>query len=161
VFERFTREAKDAVKRSQDEAARLRSPTIESEHLLLALAAPASGPAAAVLVDAGLDRERLLAAFEAELEGSLAAIGVPAAELLEQAPPSGWGSPRWGASAKLALERSLRAAEARHDRRILPAHLLLGVLRAELGTLPRALRRAGVEPAELAARMGDALDVAA
>jgi ATP-dependent Clp protease ATP-binding subunit ClpA len=161
VFERFSREAKDVVKRARDEAAELRSPTLEAEHLLLALAAPASGPPATVLVDAGLDRERLLAAFEAELEGSLEAIGVPAAELLEQAPPSGWGAPRWGTSAKLALERSLRAAEARHDRRILSAHLLLGVLRAEVGTLPRALRRAGVEPAELAARIDDALDAAA
>jgi ATP-dependent Clp protease ATP-binding subunit ClpA len=157
VFERFTRDARDVVKRSHEEAARLRSPTIDAEHLLLALAAPGSGPPATVLADAGLDREGLLAAFEAELQGTLEAIGLPATRLLEQAPPSGWRSPRWGQSAKLALERSVKAAEARRDRRLLPAHILLGVLRAEAGTVPRALRASGVEARELAARMAAAM----
>jgi ATP-dependent Clp protease ATP-binding subunit ClpA len=157
VFERFTREARDVVKRSHEEAARLRSPTIDAEHLLLALAAPASGAPATVLAEAGLDRDRLVAAFDAELQASLEAIGLPAADLLDQAPPSGWRSPRWGQSAKLAIERSVRAAEARRDRRLLPAHLLLGVLRAEVGTTPRALEAAGVEPPELAARMAAAM----
>jgi ATP-dependent Clp protease ATP-binding subunit ClpA len=157
MFERFTRDAREVVKRSHEEARRLRSPTIEAEHLLLALAAPASGPPAAVLADAGLDRDRLEGALDAELQSSLESIGLPAAELLEQAPPSGWRSPRWGQSAKLAMERSVRAAAARRDRRLLPAHLLLGVLRAEAGTVPRALHGAGVEPPELAARMTAAM----
>ena len=157
MFERFTRDARAVVKRSHEEAERLRSPTIDAEHLLLALAAPASGPPAQVLADAGLDRDRLLAAFDAELESSLEAIGVPVAELLVQAPPSGWRSPRWGQSAKLAMERSVHAAAARRDRRLLPGHLLLGVLRAEAGTVPRALARAGVDPPQLAERMGAAL----
>jgi len=157
VFERFSRDARAVVKRSHEEAARLRSPTIDAEHLLLALAAPASGQPAQVLAQAGLDRDRLLAAFDAELESSLEAIGVPAAELLEQAPPSGWRSPRWGQSAKLAMERSVHVAAARRDRRLLPGHLLLGVLRAEAGTVPRALERAGVDPPRLAERMSAAL----
>jgi ATP-dependent Clp protease ATP-binding subunit ClpA len=157
MFERFTREARDVVKRSHEEAARLRSPTIDAEHLLLALAEPGSGPPATVLADAGLDREGLLAAFDAELRGTLEGIGLPAGELLQQAPPSGWRPPRWGQSAKLALERSVKAAEARRDRRLLPAHLLLGVLRAEAGSVPRALRTAGIEPPELAARMAAAM----
>jgi len=156
VFERFSRDARTVVKRAQEEAARLRSPTIDAEHLLLALAAPSSGPPAQVLADAGLDRDRLIAAFDAELESSLEAIGVPA-DLLEQAPPSGWRSPRWGQSAKLAMERSVRAAAARRDRRLLPGHLLLGVLRAEAGTVPRALERVGADPPGLAERMNAAL----
>jgi ATP-dependent Clp protease ATP-binding subunit ClpA len=157
VFERFTRDARDVVKRSHEEAARLRSPTVDAEHLLLALAAPGSGPPATVLADAGLDREGLLAAFDAELQGTLEAIGLPATRLLEQAPPSGGRSPRWGQSAKLALERSVKAAAARRDRRLLPEHILLGVLRAEVGTVPRALQASGVEARELAARTAAAM----
>jgi ATP-dependent Clp protease ATP-binding subunit ClpA len=157
VFERFTREARDVVKRAHEEATRLRSPTVDAEHLLLALAAPGSGPSATVLADAGLDREGLLAAFDAELRGTLEGVGLPATALLEQAPPSGWRSPRWGQSAKLALERSLKAAVARGDRRLVPAHILLGVLRSEAGSVPRALRVSGVEAGELAARTAAAM----
>lgn len=157
MFERFTRDASDVVKRSRDEAARLRSPTVDALHLLLALTAPASGPPATVLAEAGLDRAGLIAAFDTELESTLDAIGVPAAALLEQAPPSGWRSPRFGQSAKLALTRSLKVATTRRDRRLAPAHILLGVLRAETGTVPRALRGTGVEPSELADRMAAAM----
>jgi D-alanyl-D-alanine carboxypeptidase len=157
MFERFTRDARNVVKRSREEAARLRSPTVDAEHLLLALAAPASGAPATVLAEAGLDRERLVEAFDAEFESSLDAVGLPAAELLEQAPPSGWRSPRWGQSAKLALARSVKEAEARRDRRLRPAHILLAVLRAEAGRVPRALQGTGVEAPELAARMAAAM----
>jgi D-alanyl-D-alanine carboxypeptidase len=157
VFERFTRDARDVVRRSREEAAGLRSPTLEAEHLLLALAAPASGAPATVLAELGLERGRLVEALDAELESTLEAIGVPAAELLEQAPPSGRSDPRWSQSAKLAMRRSVQAAEARRDRRLLPAHLLLGVLGAEVGTVPRALQAAGVDPRELADRMAAAM----
>jgi ATP-dependent Clp protease ATP-binding subunit ClpA len=155
VFERFTREARDVVKRSHEEAAALGSPTIEAEHLLIALAE--HGPTAAVLADAGLDRERLVAALDDEIERSLQAIGLDAAGLLEQAPRSRRRSPRWGQSARLALERTVRVAEERKDRRLVGGHILLAVLRAEGGTVPRALRVAGVEPADLAARVSAAM----
>jgi ATP-dependent Clp protease ATP-binding subunit ClpA len=155
VFERFTREARDVVKRSREEAAALGSPTVEAEHLLIALAE--SGPTAVVLADAGLDRERIVGALDDEIERSLGAIGLDAAALLEQAPRSGRRSPRWGQSAKLALERTVRVAEARRDRRLLGGHILLAVLKAEVGTVPRALRVAGVDPADLTARMSAAM----
>jgi ATP-dependent Clp protease ATP-binding subunit ClpA len=155
MFERFTREARDVVKRSHEEAASLGSPTIEAEHLLIALAE--SGPTAAVLSDAGLDRDGLVAALDGEIERSLEAIGLDAQGLLEHAPRSGPRRPRWGQSAKLALERTVRVAEERKDRRLVGAHILLAVLRAEAGTVPRALRVAGVEPADLAARMTAAM----
>jgi D-alanyl-D-alanine carboxypeptidase len=158
VFERFTREAREIVKQSHEEATELGAATLEAEHLLLALTR--SGPPAAVLAGAGLDRAGLLSALDAELEQSLSAVGVDARPLLRQAPPSGWRSPRFGQSAKLALERSLRVAVERKDRRLVPGHILLAVLRAEAGTVPRALRGADVEPAELAARMGAAMDAA-
>jgi D-alanyl-D-alanine carboxypeptidase len=65
--------------------------------------------------------------------------------------PSEKASTRFGASAKLALERSLPIAVARHENRITSDHVLLGVLEAEVGTVPRSLALAGVDRAELAA----------
>ena len=156
MFERFTREARSVVRSSQDQAASLASPTLEAEHLLLALTSPAAGPAAAVLSEAGLDREGLLQALDAEFAGTLEEIGVDAEALLAHAQPStapARRTPRFGQSAKLALGRSVRAAEERGERRLLPAHILLGLLWAEAGTVPRALRRAAVDPTELAGRM--------
>ena len=61
------------------------------------------------------------------------------------------GQPRWGESAKMALRRATIAAKDRGDRQLTPTHILIGVLRAREGTVPRALAAAGVDPAELAA----------
>lgn len=52
-----------------------------------------------------------------------------------------------------ALERALRVAAARGDRAIGPGHVVLGVLRAEPGTVPRALAAAGVDRVDLAGRV--------
>jgi D-alanyl-D-alanine carboxypeptidase len=64
-------------------------------------------------------------------------------------------SARIGASAKLALERGVAAAARRKD--LQPAHLLLGILEARLGTVPRALALAGIDQADLTARIQQAL----
>ena len=149
MFERFSREARQVVKRSHEEAAALGSPTIEAEHLLIALAGPGS-----VLADAGLSRERLVAALDEEIEESLATIGFDAGPLLDQAPRAESTRPRWGQSAKLALRRCLQVAEQRGERRLGPVHLLLAVLAAEAGTVPRVLRVAGVDPDDLMAAIG-------
>jgi ATP-dependent Clp protease ATP-binding subunit ClpA len=158
MLERLTREAKRVVKRAHDEAASLGSPTIEAEHLLIALADRTSGLPATVLADAGLDRERLVAALDDEIAHSLAAVGLDGEPLLEQAPRSRPGRPRgWGQSAKLALERTLKVAVERGERRLLPGHILLAVLAADAGTVPRTLKLTGVEADELAARMAAAM----
>jgi len=57
MLERFTPEAREAVYGARDEARRLRHPTVESTHLLLALLAGGTGTAHAVLAEAGLDLE--------------------------------------------------------------------------------------------------------
>ena len=62
------------------------------------------------------------------------------------------GHPRMAASAKTALDRAVRAAAARRHRRIAAGHILLGVLQAEAGTVPRALALAGVDRTELRQR---------
>jgi hypothetical protein len=61
--------------------------------------------------------------------------------------------PRWGASAKQALERALKEAARRGDRHIGCEHILLGLLRAEHGTVPRLLAAEGIDRDELTGRL--------
>jgi non-ribosomal peptide synthetase component F len=62
---------------------------------------------------------------------------------------------RIGASAKLALERGVAVAARKKD--LQSAHLLLGILEAGAGTVPRALALAGIDQADLAARVRQAI----
>jgi hypothetical protein len=56
-------------------------------------------------------------------------------------------SPKLATSAKLVLERAVRAAAG--DKRITSRHVVLGALRAPTGTIPRALECAHVDRVEL------------
>jgi ATP-dependent Clp protease ATP-binding subunit ClpA len=145
MFERFTQAARDAVERSTLLARDMGVMTVEAEHLLLGVTT-SDTPAAQRLADAGLDEEGLREALRSESVRSLAAVGVTA-DAPQFAPFI--KTPRLGNSAKLALERALRAALARHDRHIGAEHVALGVLMATVGTVPRALECAGVDRAAL------------
>jgi ATP-dependent Clp protease ATP-binding subunit ClpA len=147
MFERFTREARAVVKEADGEARRLGSRTIEAEHMLLALAGREP---------LGLDRDEILRALEAERERSLMAVGISADDF--DLRPAPFTRPRMAASAKVALERSVRASLARSDRRIEAGHILLGVLAAEAGTVPRALALADIDRDELRTRTAAWLD---
>ena len=147
MFERFTRDARAVVKDADGEARRLGSRTIEAEHMLLALARREPF---------GLDHDEVLRALEAERERSLMAVGIAAGDF--EVPPAPVTPPKMAASAKVALERSLRASVARSDRRIAAGHLLLGVLAAEAGTVPRALALADIDRDELRTRTAAWLD---
>ena len=157
MLERMVGEARDVLAAARDEARAAGSATVEAEHVLLALAAPGSGLAEKLLAAAGLGPRELRAALEAEWARSLVAAGVTVAVPPPPAAPSR-RTPRWSASAKGLVERSLAAAQARGDRRIGSGHVLLGVLDAREGTVPRALAGAGIPPAVLAARTSAALD---
>ena len=149
MFERFTNEARTAVKDAEAEARELGSPTIEAEHLLLALTR--QDPATAVgraLAEAGLDHDRVTEALDAERDRSLAAVGISIHDFDLPAPrPS--SKPRMAAGAKSALEHALRITLVRADKRIDGGHIMLALLRAEAGTVPRALNEAGVDRQEL------------
>jgi D-alanyl-D-alanine carboxypeptidase len=146
MFERFTRDARQVVKSAETLASGLGSPTVEAEHLLLALAARQP-----VLAEFGLDHDGVLAALDEERVRSLLAVGISAADF--DLPPAPLTRPRFAASSKLALERAVRAAVARSDKRIAGRHLLLGVLAADAGTVPRALAFAGIDRQELRDRL--------
>lgn len=157
MLTKFVADSRQVVAGAREIASALDSPTLEAEHLLLAVASRRATTAQRVLVEAGLDYDRVLDALDAEFEASLAAGGVALSDCSPQAAGATSRVPRWGTSAKLALERSARIADARGDRRITPGHIVLGVLRASRGTVPRALDGAGIDRADLGRRVAAAL----
>jgi len=147
----YAHHARVVIRRAADEARRAGSRTIEAEHVLLALADPAALEAHSILAGVGLDQETIRAALGREVQRSLAAAGVvaplaglPQATLVEGA------RLRIGASTKVALHRAMLAAKP--ARPLTPGHMLIGVLGADVGTVPRALGIAGVDARDLAER---------
>ncbi len=148
MFKRFVADSRQVVEEARKITSRLASPTVEAEHLLMGVARQPHTAAHDLLVSLGLDYDELRDALHADFEGSLAAVGITLTFDLEATAATA-RTPRWGTSAKLALQRSAKIADARRDRRLTPGHIVLGVLRAPAGTVPRALDRAGVDRAEL------------
>ncbi|WP_433235935.1 Clp protease N-terminal domain-containing protein [Streptosporangium sp. CA-135522] len=128
------------------------SATIEAHHLLLAIAAERETTTHQALASAGLDHRAIRDALDREFEHSLNAAGVSRAAFDLPRPSSAPELPsQLGASAKLALERGFASIARKKDLR--PAHLLLGILQAQVGTVPRALALAGIDQADLQARV--------
>jgi ATP-dependent Clp protease ATP-binding subunit ClpA len=154
---RFAEHAREIVRQAEEEAEDAGSPVIEAEHLLLAMTGEHGIEARDVLASAGLDRDGIRAALDREFRQSLGAAGVtlPAGGL-PRASRDPARRARLAASGKLVLKRALKAALG--QRQIRPGHLLLGVLAAQAGTVPRALALAGVDSGDLAARTRQALD---
>jgi D-alanyl-D-alanine carboxypeptidase len=143
MLEKFTKDVRAVVlAAAEEEARRLGARTVEAEHLLLALAARGV---------AGLDHDEIETALEEEQRRSLAAVGIRLDDWDLPAPTAPPRSPRFGTSAKTALHNALKVALERSDRRIGEHHLLLGILRQEIGTVPRALAIAGIDPGDLRA----------
>jgi ATP-dependent Clp protease ATP-binding subunit ClpA len=160
MFERFTRGARDAVERAQDEARELGSPQIGTAEMLLGVAA-GDGPGARALAAHGAGYQALRERIVSDgLDGAaLAAIGIDLDEIRRRAEESfGPGAlerrrRRRGShvsfdpQGKKALELALREAIAAGDKEIDDGHVLLGLLRE--GGIAAVLRAAGAEPAVL------------
>jgi ATP-dependent Clp protease ATP-binding subunit ClpA len=146
-FGRYLREILDEAGR---QARSDGSATLEAQHVLLAIAGQPGTPAGMVLTSVGLDQPALRQALDREFEQSLAVAGVSTTPFdLPRPSPDPDRATQLGASVKLALERGV--AGVRRDPR--PEHLLLGILCAQVGTVPRALALAGVDQADLIARL--------
>jgi hypothetical protein len=120
--------------------------------MLLALAS-GDTEAGRVLKEAGLDPERIAAILRDEFRTTLASAGVqPLAEWHAVTEVSGAVS--LGTSAKAALRRAIDAHHRTRRRRTRVDNfdVLIGILSAELGTVPRALAIAGIDRSELIAR---------
>ncbi|MDO8731181.1 MAG: Clp protease N-terminal domain-containing protein [Actinomycetota bacterium] len=132
-----------------NEASKSRSTNVEAEHLLLALSSRPSSAAGNALAQQGLSYDTLQEALEAEQHSSLRSAGVePIAEqrLLSTRRRR---RPGWGASAKESLRRGSLIGRKFKHRKMEESDLLLGILHAELGTVPRALTIAGIDRAQL------------
>ncbi|MET7329344.1 Clp protease N-terminal domain-containing protein [Nonomuraea sp. NPDC005650] len=144
------------TQQGETEARQDGSAAIEAHHLLLGIAAQEGSSAHDVLTSAGLDRQAIREALDREFEHSLGAAGVSLAAFgLPAATPDPKRRVSLGASARLCLERGFASATGKKDLR--PGHLLLGILEAEVGTVPRALALAGVDRAALTTGLRQAL----
>ena len=139
------------IVRAQHEAREDDSATIEACHLLLAIAGDPEPTAHELLGSVGLDQRAIRAALKREYERSLRTAGVSSVGYEQPRPSRLPAHPAIGTSAKLALERGLASVARKKDVR--PAHVLLGVLSAQFGTLPRALALAGIDQGDLTARI--------
>jgi ATP-dependent Clp protease ATP-binding subunit ClpA len=155
MFERSKTGARVVILDAMQEARVRADAKVEAEHLLLALARRSASDAGRVLVDAGLDHDHLRTALDEGVHRTLEAVGV-ALRLPDSSLPM-TGQPSWGESAKAALRRATTIAKDRGNRHLTPSHILLGVLHAREGTVPRTLAAAGVDPRQLAVRIEETI----
>jgi ATP-dependent Clp protease ATP-binding subunit ClpA len=146
---------KQVVIRAIDEAARRGSANVEAEHLLLSIAA-GDDIAATTLADFRLGYESVEAALRGERERALHAAGIEPVDD-ERLHATRNSRPGWGASLREAMKRTdyrwHRDRSHAERERLAVADILLGLLRADLGTVPRALAYAGVDRAALVVRL--------
>ena len=151
MFERFVRDARVVALEANSVAAGLGSSSVEAEHLLVSLAGT-DHAAGAALRDVGLEPQEVRDAIQRDFERSLGRVGIDASGV--DLPANCRSTkPRWGTSAKQALERAVKEAKRRGDRHIGCEHILLGLLRAEHGTVPRLLAAEGIDRDELTGRL--------
>jgi len=178
MLERFTDDARDVLKRAQQEAARSAAvpkrprsgrPTLGTEHLLLGLLAGDHGPAARVLRGHGLTadrvRGRIVGGTELDAE-ALATLGIDL-DAVRRSVESSFGpgaldlnasrnSPShapFDVQAKRVLELSVRAAQMFGHKQIGTGHVLLGLLQVDRSTAVRTLAALGVDVGELDAEV--------
>jgi ATP-dependent Clp protease ATP-binding subunit ClpA len=167
MFEKFHPDAREAIVRSRDEAARLGQPEIGTEHLLVALLS-GRGIAADALTAAGLDATELRAALprgdaataepldadalaslgidlDAVRRASDSAFGPGSLDRVPARRKRGGGSPRMTKSVKQAIELALRSAVRLDHRHISSAHLLLGLLDQPASPAVAVLTDAGTD----------------
>lgn len=139
--------------RAEAEARASGSATIEANHLLLAVATQEHTAARRILEASGLDYQALKEAFHREFVASLEVAGVALDTFdLPQPTPDPSRRPRPGAFFRVTMERTMASRRMREPG---PgsSHLLLGILDAEVGTVPRALSMAGVNRVKLIERV--------
>jgi ATP-dependent Clp protease ATP-binding subunit ClpA len=182
MFERFTDSARAVVVGAQEEARGLGHNWIGCEHLLIAVAAEPEGQARTALLATGVTPDSLRSVVE-EIVGrgrpgsggpdaaALAVIGIDLDEVRRRVEsafgPGALDRPRsrrkcgsevgsmpFTPRSKQVLERSLRNAVARGDKRIGSEHILLGILDVPETVAAEALGKLGVTPDRLRQQLG-------
>lgn len=173
MFERFTREARAVVTDAQIVARGLYSPTIDTRHVVVALA-EAGGPAARALASAGLAPGDVASAVRRDIadddgldRAALASLGIDL-DAVRDSTDATFGEGAFDTAArrrgpkghipftrdaKKSLELALREAVRLRSKDIAGTHLLLGVLRDDHAPGARALRDAGTDVPTLRAAL--------
>ncbi len=147
MFERFSKEAREAVVGAQDVARQCGSPTVDSRHLLVAVLE--SSPSVRLAMQtSGSDPAAVATHLRSELrsdrldESALASLGIDLDVVRQRAEeafgPDALEPPRrrrghlpFAKDARKTIELSLREAIRLEQRTIRSAHLLLGLLHAD------------------------------
>jgi ATP-dependent Clp protease ATP-binding subunit ClpC len=127
-FERFTRRARSALKLAQEEAERLNSSVIGTEHVLVALLREDSGVAARILKELGITLPKVRAAVERRAGKA----SLPLERRVELSPRT-----------KQVLELAVKEAQELNSHYIGTEHLLLGIVKEGSGIAAGILRRMG------------------
>src|SRR3954463_3274046 len=151
MFERFVPDARYAALEATSVAAGLGSSSVEAEHLLIAIAS-GNSKAAYALRDAALEPADLRDALVRDFERVLGTVGIDASGVDLNA-NCRRTKPSWGTSAKLSLERAVKEAKRRGDKKIGCEHILRGLLAADHGTVPRMLAAEGIDRDEVTGRL--------
>ena len=152
MFERFAGATREKVRRAAELAEEELASMVEVEHLLTALVDPVTDSVGRALWSAGVSSRSIRAARDREFHSALSHVGVetgrpsPAAAARQRR----GRTTRFAPSAKLALERTLESAAATGQRRITNANLVLAIISAEVGIVPRLLDELGTSREELA-----------
>jgi ATP-dependent Clp protease ATP-binding subunit ClpA len=131
------------------EARLRRASAVDAEHVLLAILSDRSGPASARLGPAGLDYDRLRYALDDERRRSLAVAGIAPISAQALVATQRTATPGWGASIREVLRNADRPATRSGRPGALEIELATAILGADLGTVPRALALAKIDPSTL------------
>ncbi|WP_344688107.1 Clp protease N-terminal domain-containing protein [Blastococcus jejuensis] len=163
MFERFTRDAREVVVGAQQEATRLHSGRIGTEHLLLALLDRPGSPTSAVLARFGLTHDAVTrslvgSAGSSDLDAdALTTLGIDL-DAVRTSVEAAFGSgaldgPRrepgrhipFSPRAKKVLQLALREAIVLDQKSISDGHIALGLLREGQGLAMKVLADLGVD----------------
>ena len=131
MFEKFTERARKAMSLARQEAQRLESEVIETEHILLGIVREGGGVAAKVLKNLNVDLQRVRQEIETLVLGKSGAITV--------------GKLPFSPRAKRSIELAGEAASELGHEVIGTEHLLLGLIRENEGIAARVLDDLGLK----------------
>ena len=151
MFERFVREARRVALEANSVAAGL-GPRVSRRSTCSSRSRARDHPAGAALREVGLDPQELHDAIQRDFERVLARVGIDASGV-DVSANCRRTKPGWGASAKQASSARSRRPSAAATATIGCEHILLGLLRAEHGTVPRLLAAEGIDRDELTGRL--------
>jgi ATP-dependent Clp protease ATP-binding subunit ClpB len=131
-LDRFTERSQEALQAAQTAASTLQHPTVEPEHLLLALLNQEEGLVPALLRRLEVQPETLAARIESTLESRPKQLGV--------------AEPPVGAALRSVLLAAFEEMARLKDEYVSTEHLLLAITRQSQGEAARMLQQAAVTP---------------